>query len=106
MVFERSSGEAVGTLQATLQVVENTAYIAYVLFPSYWGRGYGFESVAWLMSYLQKEEAVQNIIAEIDTGNAKSVALIEKHGFTKIDTVFTKAGEDHIYLKVAGVENV
>lgn len=100
VIFEKSSEEAIGTLQSTIVMEEDAAYIAYVLFPPYWGKGYGFESVAWLMRYLEKEETVRNIVAEIDTRNTKSIELVEKHGFKKFDTLSTDEGEDYVYLKV------
>ena len=100
VVTEKHSEKVVGTLQSTIKMDEDAAYIAYVIFPQFWGKGYGFESTKWLMWYLQREEPVRKIIAEIDTRNLKSIVLIEKQGFKKIETVSTDEGKDHVYVRV------
>lgn len=95
----KETNEIIGTLQSTLMIDEGIAYIAYVLFPEYWGNGYATEGTSWLMDSLETADGIHTVVAEIDTRNKKSIKLAEKNGFKKSKTVPTEEGEDHIYIK-------
>lgn len=101
VVYEQKSKNAIGTLQCTILNKEKKAYIAFVYFPEYWGKGYATEGATWLIDYLNKEEGIKDLRAEVDTRNMKSIALIEKLGFIRKETIPTDAGEDYIYIRSA-----
>ena len=91
LVLRRSDGQAVGTLQATVTPGE-PAWIGYALFPPFWGQGYATEACAWLVAELTEPHGVREILASVDTRNAKSIALLERLGFER---VATEAAELH-----------
>jgi len=92
----RPSGtrEYAGTLQATVHA-NQTAYVAYIVFPPYQGRGYATEGLGRVMDYLVTEHSTRTITAEIDTRNAASIAVVERLGFRRVKTV-----KDADYFKV------
>lgn len=99
VIAKKECDEIVGTLQSTVMLDEGIAYIAYVIFPPYWGKGYAFEGVLWMIEHLKKMENIECVIAEIDTRNARSIKLIEKHEFRIKETIPTEEGKDHVYVK-------
>lgn len=96
---EQESRQAVGMLQATVVTIKKTAFIAYVLFPEQWGKGYARQGVELMMSCLIRQSSVQKFIAEIDSRNQRSLRLVKRLGFEHTGTEPTDEGEDHIYTK-------
>lgn len=87
----KGSDVYIGTLQATVYMNSSTANIAYFIFRQYWNNGYGRESCAWLCSYLCDEKQCNKVVAEVDTLNVRSIALLEAIGFKKM--TFTMAAD-------------
>jgi len=96
---ERHSAQVVGVFQATVVTIENTASIAYVLFPEQWGKGYASKGVDLMMSSLTRQKGVQKFVAEIDSRNKRSLRLVKRLGFEHTGTEPTDVGEDYIYTK-------
>lgn len=86
VMFDRSDGAVVGTLQATIHP-DHRALIAYVLLPEHWRRGLGREGVAWMLDHLQRCEGVRRAEALIDTRNQASIRLVEASGFQRLETL-------------------
>jgi len=90
----------VGTLQATV-LPNATAYIAYLLFPTFWKQGYAREGCRRVLDLLFEDYQVRTVLAEIDTRNAPSIRLVESLGFqcvaTKRDADFFKGSTSHEY---------
>ncbi len=86
----RHDGAAVGLVQAT--VTSERALIAYMLFTGATGRGLASEAVARVVRHLFDDLAVTDVIAEIDTRNTRSVALITRLGFRPVAVA---AAADH-----------
>jgi [ribosomal protein S5]-alanine N-acetyltransferase len=82
----RDAADYVGTLQATIRPDE-TALIAYVVFPSYWRAGYAREAAAELIHFLFAERQVRVVEAQIDTRNVASIKLVESFGFVRTATL-------------------
>jgi Acetyltransferase (GNAT) domain len=51
---------------------------------SYWGRGYGSESLVWLQHFLRKNYGVREFWATITPGNESSKNLLLKNGYAKV----------------------
>jgi len=85
--------EYAGTLQATVHP-NQTAYVAYIVFPPYQGRGYATEGLRRVMDFLLQEHETRTLIAEIDTRNTASIAVVERLGFRRVKTV-----KDAAYFK-------
>jgi RimJ/RimL family protein N-acetyltransferase len=75
----------VGYLQATV-VPPDVVYIAYVLGRQHWGRGYAREGVGAMLKTVFRHFEVARALAEIDTQNTASIALVEALGFRRIGT--------------------
>ncbi|MDP9365565.1 MAG: GNAT family N-acetyltransferase [Chloroflexota bacterium] len=87
----RDATRYVGTLEATV-LPTDTAYVAYVVFVSFQGRGYAREELSALLDLLFDRYGVDTVVAEIDTRNAPSITLVERLGFAR---VATHVGADH-----------
>lgn len=97
VITKTDSNEIIGSLQTTVMVEDKVAYIAYILFPSFWGNGYASESVVWLIDYLKSMGNIETAIAEIDTRNENSIRVVKNLEFIRKDTLATDQGEDYIY---------
>ncbi|BDA69891.1 acetyltransferase, gnat family, putative [Calothrix sp. PCC 7716] len=73
-----------GYIEAT--VLPGVAKIAYVLAPQFWKQGYAYEACKCLISILWRDYNITEIIAEVDTRNLASFKLLERLGFTRIET--------------------
>jgi [ribosomal protein S5]-alanine N-acetyltransferase len=91
VLLRHDDGAPVGTLQATVTPGDH-AWIGYALFPPTWGQGYATEACAWLVAELPARWHVTEILASVDTRNAKSIALLERLGFER---AATEAAELH-----------
>lgn len=86
IVFLYGGVDPVGFVQATLRSGKN-ALVAYVIFPAFWRQGIGREAVTALISYLFETTDTPAVLAEIDTRNAGSIALVRRLGFCQTATV-------------------
>ncbi len=71
-----------GVLEATVRG-DGTALIAYTIFVPCQRRGFAREGCERLLSHLFEDYGVSTIVAEVDTRNAASVALVEALGFVR-----------------------
>jgi RimJ/RimL family protein N-acetyltransferase len=78
----RASDDCVGTLQATVQA-DSTAFLAYMIFPTFQHRGYAKEGCLCMLEHLRDDYKVRRVVAEIDTRNAVSIGLVESLGFVR-----------------------
>ena len=83
---DRESGAAVGEVQATIALADCTSYVAYDIFASEQGKGYGREAVRGLIEHLKETYRIERFFAEIHPENAPSIALIEALGFKRVQT--------------------
>ena len=75
----------VGLLQASVK--ENgTAHVAYTVFVPYQRRGFASEGMAMLLTHLFDDYRVAECVAEVDTRNAASIALLERLRFVRTGT--------------------
>jgi len=79
--------EALGTVQASVHLMQDTADVAYVFHPTAWGKGYAAEAMQALLNFLRDGLKVERVKANIDTRNASSQRLIERLGFILVDEV-------------------
>ena len=82
-LLRRRSGDYAGVLEATVH--ENlTATIAYMIFVPYQRLGFAAEGCSRLLAHLFEDYQVSGVMAEIDTRNAASIALVESRGFERV----------------------
>ena len=85
VAFQRDTGTPVGTFQATLPMGRAGSF-AYVVFPSFWKRGYGREMATCILTHLFDTHPMPSLYAEIDTRNLGSIRLVESLGMKRIKT--------------------
>ena len=90
----RLKGTVIGRIEATLH--DGVAEIGYVFGPRWWGRGYGSEAVAWLLSEL-RQQGVPEAWASVDPDNEASIRLLRRVGFEE-----TTPGEVLLHSYVPG----
>ncbi len=98
----RDDDACIGTMQATVVGGGTRAWIAYVLAPDAWGRGYATEAAAWLVGELPRRyENLERLGASVDARNAASIRVLDRLGFRHIGTEPSELrGEpttDHLY---------
>lgn len=84
VLLRRDNGAAIGTLQATVEP-DGRAWIGYLLTPSSWGQGFATEACIWLVAELARSHGVRDIQASVDARNVKSIALLERLGFARVE---------------------
>lgn len=94
IVRERSSGRAVGYVQATVGE-DAQADIAYVFATEAQGRGFARESVSAMLAELGASHGVATYRARVDARNERSIRLLRGLGFERVgsnrgDDLFAK----------------
>jgi len=99
-------GFPVGVVQATVRE-DGTALLAYELAPQAQGRGYATESCTEVVERLFADYGVSEVLAEVDTRNVPSIALLERLGFERVafrphaDYFKGAASDEYTYRRLA-----
>jgi len=81
LIREHDRAELAGT--AGLRPLEDLGLeIFYSLAPAWWGRGYATEAARAVLEYALGPLGLPEVLAEVDEGNAASVAVVERLGMT------------------------
>jgi ribosomal-protein-alanine N-acetyltransferase len=80
---DRGDGRSRGRLQATV-TAQGRAWIAYEVFPSFWGQGLATEGCRRMIGWLIDELDVRELVAEVDALNAPSLALLQRLCFQRV----------------------
>lgn len=72
-----------GYVQATI-AEGGSAFIAYVFFADFWGKGYARDAVQSMIEYLAASHNCHEFRASVDERNHRSIALLEYSGFVRI----------------------
>ena len=75
--------------------------IFYSLAPGSWGRGYATEAARAVLAHALGPLGLPEVLAEVDEGNAASIAVIERLGMTRFDVVSGLLGPMIRYRKTA-----
>jgi len=92
----------VGFMQATIREPQ-TVHVGYVIVPTHQRAGLGREAVTGLLACVFEHYTVGRAVAEMDTGNHASRALVESLGFQYVETVRNAAvirgrpSHEHVY---------
>ena len=81
----RVGAQCLGCVQATVFNEDNTALIAYTVFPQYWRQGYAKEAILTVLDFLFGQFNLSAVDALIDSRNVSSIALIESCRFSRIE---------------------
>jgi [ribosomal protein S5]-alanine N-acetyltransferase len=80
---DKHDGRCRGRVQATV-TTEARAWIAYEVFPEYWGRGLATEACRRMMEWLIDALGVRQFAAEVDSLNNASLRLLDRLGFQRV----------------------
>jgi RimJ/RimL family protein N-acetyltransferase len=78
----------IGTLQAT--IIQRHAEVAYLFDPQFWGYGYATEAMWTFQAHLRDQERVAEFWATTAPGNARSIRLLERLGYTPVTTAWPR----------------
>ncbi len=79
-VVRDAAGQALGYMQATL-LVPTEAWIGYVFATPAQGRGNATRAAAAMVEHLLGAFAIDRVLASVDAGNLRSIALLDRLGF-------------------------
>jgi ribosomal-protein-alanine N-acetyltransferase len=85
-IRERAAERYCGTLQASI-VPGGIAYLAYLVFPSLWGRGIASETCTELIGFVFQTFGVQRMAAHVDARNGRSIGLLSRLRFRPMRTL-------------------
>lgn len=98
LIQETGAAEMAGT--AGLRPLEDLGLeIIYSLTPSVWGKGYATEAARAVVEYALGPLGLPRVLAEVDEGNAASVAVVERLGMTPFAVVPGLLGQMTRYRK-------
>jgi len=75
--------------------------IGYALLPAYEGQGYALEIAAATMNYAFTKLHLMHMAAITDTGNERSVKLLEKLGFKLKELIVIENKDLHLFIRDA-----
>jgi ribosomal-protein-alanine N-acetyltransferase len=81
----KQPAQYIGTVQATLRQ-SGSSLLAYEFSPDFWGHGYATESCFRVIESLFADYAVVEVVAEVDTRNARSCNLLARLSFERVST--------------------
>ncbi|MCF7790295.1 MAG: GNAT family N-acetyltransferase [Prosthecobacter sp.] len=95
------SDACMGFIQATIYT-SATADFAFVLGPSYWGRGLALEAASSALHTLFTDYAIISMFAMADERNVRSTSLLTRLGFQRVECVNhphrAVLPSDHLFL--------
>lgn len=80
-VFLKTTNEYIGVGAAVLNENDMEAEIEYMLFPEYWGVGYGSGIVDVLLEKIKEPETIKQVTAIVEPNNLASKKILTNHGF-------------------------
>jgi [ribosomal protein S5]-alanine N-acetyltransferase len=99
LVHEGDGTDLIGT--AGLRPLEDLGLeIFYSLAPASWGKGYATEAARAVLDHVLGPVGLLEVLAEVDEGNAASIAVIERLGMTPFDVVPGLLGPMIRYRKI------
>lgn len=80
-IFERDRNKLIGLAGIIIKENSTEADVEYLLFPEYWGKGYGTEVLEELLSISREDKNIKKIIGITDPNNIASRKILLKQGF-------------------------
>jgi len=103
-VFSIKDRRYVGYVQATVPVQGDSAEIAYVFSPLFWGQGFAFNAVAVMLSMLARDYGCKHFIAHTEMTNLRSVSLLRRLGFIRESAAGDPYSEQCFSLTILSAE--
>jgi RimJ/RimL family protein N-acetyltransferase len=84
IIRPRDTGACAGFVQATL-LASQSGIFGFILGPAYWGRGLAYDACRAALEVLFRDHCVTCLFATADRRNARSLALLTRLGFQRVD---------------------
>ncbi|MWC29185.1 GNAT family N-acetyltransferase [Paenibacillus sp. MMS18-CY102] len=97
-VRETVSGAFLGCVFLTPHHDGEDIQISYMFLSSIWGKGFAFEAVSQVLCHSFEDKVYDKLIAEAQSANASSCALLKKLGFYEEKRVIRFNAEQVIYV--------
>lgn len=73
--------------------------ISYQFLPEYWGEGYAYEVLNWLLAHCKNNLHVDNVVSETQSANTRSCDLLNRLGYEEKEQLIRFEAEQTIYTK-------
>ncbi len=100
--IQLQNGTYIGYVQATV-FQDDTASLAYVVFPQFWRKGYAKEACQRVVNFLFEGKHAALITANTNTKNEASIALLHSLGFYHVrsisnaETIRGVPSDEHVF---------
>jgi RimJ/RimL family protein N-acetyltransferase len=82
LVALKDSGQPIGMCGLLLRQPARVVDLGYGFLPEFWGQGYALEAAAAMLDFGRRQLGLLRASAIVAPDNARSIALLEKLGFT------------------------
>ena len=73
--------------------------LSYHFLPEYWGEGYAFEVINWLLTHCKNDLHVENVVSETQSANIRSCNLLKRLGYEEKERLIRFGAEQIIFIK-------
>jgi len=73
--------------------------ISYQFLPEYWGNGYAYETIGWLLVHCKDELHIETVVSETQSANERSCRLLKKLGYEEQEKLVRFGSEQTIFRK-------
>lgn len=73
--------------------------ISYQFLPEYWGKGYAYEVLTWLLAHCKNDLHVETVVSETQSANARSCRLLKRLGYEEKERLIRFGAEQILYSK-------
>lgn len=73
--------------------------ISYQFLPEYWGKGYVYEVLTWLLDHCKNDLCVETVVSETQSANTRSCNLLKRLGYEEKERLIRFGAEQIIYIK-------
>lgn len=97
VVIDKNTDRIIGRAGLSDREGYDTQEIGFVFDRKYWGKGYAFEICSAIMKYAKEELQIDRLISFTKEENKRAISLLERLGFTYIDTEKLDIGMFRMY---------
>jgi ribosomal-protein-alanine N-acetyltransferase len=98
VMIDKNTETKIGTCGLYVRPDLDHPDIGFALLPEFTKKGYAYEATNALMDYAKNNLGIMTILAITIKENSNSIALLEKVGLRKIDTITLKGDKTELFL--------
>lgn len=97
LVFDKKNNEFIGLVSFTKHHNDEDIELSYQFIPTFWGKGYAYDSISVLLEKIFNDLDLDKLVAETQTLNKKSCHLLKKLGMTEEERLVRFGAEQIIF---------